>query len=142
MVTPLNARRPRGIFPTVMAILFVVLAISDFTKAIQFANNPAVGGLVMLGHKFQGVAVNAIIGPLVGVVLLIYALGLWRMRTWVLPIGIVYAFYVPVNLVMFWFLHGAGPHPSIGFIAFYLFVSLTGSVGTGLYLAYHRDRLS
>ncbi len=131
---------PRGTFLTVMAVLFVVLAISDFTKALQYANNPAVGGLVILGHKFEGVGKNLVLGPIVGIVLLTYVYGIWKMRRWVLPLSIFYAFYVPANMVLFWSLHQLAP-PTVGFIVFYLFVSLTGSVGTALYLAYHRERL-
>jgi hypothetical protein len=130
----------RGTFLTVMTVLFVVLAISDFTKALQYANNPAVGGLVVFGHKFEGVAINLVLGPLFGMVLLTYAYGIWKMRAWVLPLSLVYAFYVPYNLVLFWFTHTTGPR-SIGFIVFYLAIALTGSVGTALYLAYHRERL-
>jgi hypothetical protein len=145
MATPENriADSPspsRGWFLTVMTVLFCVLALSDFTKAIQYSNNPSVGGLVVLGMKIHGIAANAVAGPLVGVFLLTYAFGIWKMRSWVLPISLFYAFYVPVNLVMFWFLH-VDQRPSVGYIAFYLFVSLTGSVGTALYLAYHRERL-
>ena len=130
----------RGTFLTVMAVLFVVLAFSDFTKPLQYMNDPAVGGLVILGHKFQGVAKNLLLGPIVGIFLLIYANGIWKMRAWVLPLSFVYAFYVPVNMVLFWSLHQLAP-PTVGFIVMYLFISLTGSVGTALYLAYHRERL-
>jgi hypothetical protein len=134
-----NARR--GWFLTVMTVLFLLLAFSDFTKALQFVNNPAVGGLVVLGHKFQGVAHNLILGPLFGIVLLSYAYGTWNMRAWVLPLSIAYAFYVPANMVLFWSLHQLPP-PTKGFIVVYLFLSLTGSVGTAIYLAYHRERLA
>jgi hypothetical protein len=130
----------RGTFLTAMAVLFVVLAISDFTKALQYANNPAVGGLVVFGHKFERVANNLVLGPLFGIVLLTYAYGIWKTRAWVLPLSLVYAFYVPYNLVLFWFTHTSGPR-SIPFIVFYLAIALTGSVGTALYLAYHRERL-
>ena len=129
----------RGTFLTVMAVLFVVLAISDFTKPLQYINDPAVGGLVVLGHKFEGVAKNLLLGPIVGTFLLIYAYGIWKMRAWVLPLSFVYAFYVPANMVLFWSLHQLAP-PTVGFIVMYLFVSLTGSVGTAIYLAYHRER--
>ncbi|HKN11912.1 MAG TPA: hypothetical protein VJX68_01835 [Candidatus Binatus sp.] len=139
--TPQSARAPRGWFLTVMTVLFLLLALSDFTKAFQFANNPAIGGLVVLGHKFHGVAHNLVLGPIFGIVLLIYAFGIWNMRAWVLPLSIVYAFYVPVNMVMFWSLHQLPP-PTVGFIVMYLFLSLTGSVGTAIYLAYHRERLN
>jgi hypothetical protein len=123
-----------------MTVLFLVLALSDFTKALQFAGNPAVGGLVVFGHKFHGVAHNLVLGPLFGIVLLIYAFGIWNLRAWVLPLSIVYAFYVPYNLVLFWFVQPPGPR-SIPFIVFYLAIALTGSVGTAIYLAYHRERL-
>lgn len=139
MATSISAPRRRGIFPTVMAILFVILAISDFTKPLQF--RAVNGGLVVLGYKLQGFGINAIAGPLFGIFLLAYAVGLWRMRAWVLPMAMAYAFYVPVNLVMFWFLH-TDQRPSVTFIAIYLFISLVGSVGTGLYLAYHRAQLT
>jgi len=130
----------RGTFLTVMAVLFVVLAISDFTKPLQYINDPAVGGLVVLGHKFEGVAKNLMLGPIVGIFLLTYAYGIWKLRAWVLPLSFVYAFYVPVNMVLFWSLHQLPP-PTVRFMVMYLFVSLTGSVGTALYLAYRRERL-
>src|SRR5262249_32148736 len=138
MATSISQPRSRGIFLTVMTILFVLLAISDFSKPLQFHGNPERGGLVVLGYKLQGVVLNAIGGTAFGVFLMLYASGIWRMKSWVLPLAIVYALYVPVNLVMFWFLH-TEPRPTIGFIAFYLFLSVGGSVGTALYLTYHRD---
>jgi len=136
-----NSGASRGWFLTVMTVLFVVLALSDFTKALQFANDPAVGGLVILGHKFRGVAHNLMLGPIFGLILLTYAYGIWNLRAWALPLAITYAFYVPVNMVLFWSLHQLAP-PSVGFIVIYLFISLTGSIGTAIYLAYHRERLS
>jgi hypothetical protein len=136
-----SAQRPRPFFASAMAVLFVILAVSDFTKPLQYANNPDRGGLVILGHRILGVLPNAVAGTLFGLFLLTYAWGLWKMRRWVLPISIAYAFYVPVNLVMFWFLHTDG-RPSVRFIAMYLAISLIGSVGTAIYLAYNRDWLS
>lgn len=130
----------RGVFLTVMTALFALLALSDFTKALQYAGNPAVGGLVILGHKFLGVGMNLVFGPIFGIVLAIYAFGIWKLRAWVLPLAIVYAFYVPTNLVLFWSLHQLPP-PTVGFIVFYLILSVGGSVGTAIYLAYHRERL-
>ncbi len=129
----------RGWFLTVMAVLFVVLALSDFTKAIQYQHDHAVGGLVVFGHRFEGVGVNAIVGPLFGLILLAYAYGLWKMRPWVKLLSIIYAFYVPYNLVLFWFVHTEA-RPTVRFIVQYLAIALTGSVGTALYIAYHKDR--
>jgi hypothetical protein len=133
-------RKSRGVFLTVMTVLFVMLALSDFTKAIQAAHNPQMG-LVIFGHKVHGVGHNLVVGPLFGAAFLAYAYGIWNLRAWVVPIAMVYAFYVPYNLVLFWYRQPPGPRP-IGFIVFYLAVALTGSVGTALYLASHRERLS
>jgi hypothetical protein len=137
----MSPRADRGWFLTLMTVLFIVLAISDFTKALQHARTPHLG-LVLLGHRLEAPTANIVGGILFGIVLLIYAIGMFRMRAWVLPLAIVYAFWVPVNEVMFWSLHGTGEHPTVGFIAFYLFVSLGGSIGTALYLTYHRARLT
>jgi hypothetical protein len=136
-----NAKSHRGWFLTLMTLLFVILAISDFTKPLQHARNPNLG-LVLLGHRLVMPAANIVAGILFGIVLLIYAFGIFRMRAWVLPLAIIYAFWVPVNEVMFWSLHSTGEHPTVGFISFYLFLSLGGSIGTALYLAYHRARLT
>ncbi|MGA7871919.1 MAG: hypothetical protein WCA22_13615 [Candidatus Binatus sp.] len=135
------ARTPRGTFLTVMTVLFVVLALSDFTKAIQFARHPALLGLVVFGHRLHGIAHNLVLGPLFGAVLLFFAYGIWNLRKWVLPLSIVYAFYVPYNLVLFWYTQPPGPRP-IGAIVGYLAIALTGSIGTAIYLAYHRERLT
>ncbi len=135
-----RAKAKRGIFLTVMAVLFAVLAFSDFTKFFQNRNDPT-KGLVILGVRMETAGANAILGPLFGLILAAYAYGLWRMRRWTVPLSIVYAFYVPVNLVLFWFLH-VGPRPPVNFIIMYLAISLTGSVGTALYLAYHQERLN
>ena len=139
-MSSLETSGKRGTFLTVMAILFVVLAVSDFTKVLQHAGNPAVGGLVILGHKFTRPIATLTLGPLFGLMLLTYAYGLWNMKAWVILIAVPYAFYVPANMVLFWSLHQLPP-PTERFIVFYLFVSLTGSVGTALYLAFRKDQL-
>ena len=136
-----DVRPSRGIFLTVITALFVLLALSDFTKPLQFAHNPAVGGLVIFGHRFQTVAALYVLGPIFGIMFLTYAYGLWNLRAWVLPFSIVYAFYVPYNLVLFWYTQPPGPRP-IGFIVIYLAIALVGSIGTAIYLAFHRERLS
>jgi hypothetical protein len=135
-----NETARRGWFLTAMAVLFVLLALSDLTKPLQFAHNPAVGGLVIFGHKFQGVLALYLLAPLFGIIFLTYAYGIWNLRAWTLPFSIVYAFYVSYNLVLFWYTQAPGPRP-IGFIVIYLAIALTGSIGTAIYLAYHRERL-
>jgi len=133
--------RARGPFLTVMAVLFTVLAFSNFTKAFQYLHDPKTLGIVIFGVRFESVLSNLMLGPLMGAVLAVYAFGLWNLRPWVAPLSIAYAFYVPVNLVLFWYRQTSPNIPPLGFIVFYLAVSLTGSIGTALYLAYHRDKL-
>lgn len=137
----MSERRARGLFLTVMAVLFGLLTVSNFTKALQYARDPSVGGIVIFGVRVEGVLPNAILGPLVGLVVGAYAYGLWTLRPWVELLAIAYAFYVPTNLVLFWYFHTGPEAPPLGFLVAYLAIAFTGSIGTALYLARHRDRL-
>ena len=135
------AREPRGGFLTTMAVLFGLLTISNLTKALQYARDPAVGGIVIFGVRAESFATNLVLGPLMAIVVGAYAYGLWKQRPWVAPLSIFYAFFVPVNLVLFWY-RNLGPElPPLGFILVYLAIALTGSIGTALYLAYHPEKL-
>ena len=134
-------RRRRGVFLTVMAVLLGLLAVSNCTKALQYLRDPTHLGIVIFGVRFESVGSNVILGPLMGLAIGAYAYGLWRLKPWVTPLSIVYAFYVPVNLVLFWYRHMGPDIPPLGFILTYLAVAFTGSIGTALYLAYHRDKL-
>ena len=136
------SRRERGTFLTVMAVLFGVLTISNVTKPLQHVHDPGHGGIVVFGVRASGLATNLVLGPLMGVVLAAYAFGVWNLRRWVLPLSIAYAFYVPVNLVLFGYFHRTGEPPSLAFSVVYLAFALGGSLGTALYLAYHRERLA
>lgn len=135
-----NARK-RGVFLTVMAVLYGVLALSNATKALQHLRDPRVLGIVIFWVRFETVASNLILGPLMGLVLAAYAYGVWKLKPWVVPLSIAYAFYVPVNLVLFWYFQTGPDIPPLGFMLSYLAVSLSGSIGTALYIAYHRDKL-
>ena len=136
-----NARSQRGWFLTVVTVLFVLLAISDFAKPIMLGQSEMSSGIVEFGHRFHGLAHNLILGPVFGIVFLAYAYGIWNLRAWVLPLSIAYAFYQPYNLVLFWYQQAPGPRP-IPFIVIYLAIAFTGSIGTAIYLAYYRERLS
>jgi hypothetical protein len=136
------AHQTRGPFLTTMALLFGLLTVSNLTKAAQYAGNPEVGGIVIFGLRAESIAANLVLGPLMALVVGAYAYGLWRLRPWVAPLSVVYAFYVPVNLVLFWYRHTGPEIPALGFIILYLAIALGGSVGTALYLAYHREVLA
>src|SRR5262245_56254473 len=138
--TMANGQR-RDLFLTVMAILFTVLALSNFTKAFQFQSDPTHLGIVLFGVRATTFSSNLMLGALTGLVLLAYPYGLWTLQSWVFPLSAIYAFWVPVNLVLFWH-RDVGPDiPPVGFILGYLAIALGGSIGTALYLAYRRDAL-
>lgn len=124
-----------------MSLLFGLLAISNFTKPFQHLRNPQALGMVLLGSRFETFGANAVIGPLMGLVVGAYAWGLWRLRPWVRPLSAVYAFWVPLNLILFWYRQTSPEIPPLGSILGYLTFALGGSIGTALYLAYHPEKL-
>ena len=88
----------RGGVLTVLAVLFTLLAIEDLLKPFHLEGPTT--GLVFFGTRLSGMA-NAIMGPLLGIFLLIYAAGIWRMRRYALYVAYVYAVYVSINLILF-----------------------------------------
>jgi len=83
---------------TVCAVLFGVLALSNFLKPLQLEG--AQTGFVLFGTRLSGTA-NAVAGPLFGLYLATYAAGIWRTKRYALPMGQVYAAYVVLNLILF-----------------------------------------
>lgn len=130
----------RGPFLTTMAVLFSVLAVSNATKFLQSMASPEMSGFVLFGFRFETLASNVGFGLLFAAILAAYARGIWTMKRWVLPLSVAYAFYVPTNLVLFWYLRPVPDRPIIGIIV-YLTLALGGSIGTALYLCGNRDRL-
>ena len=78
-------------------VLFCLLAVSNFIKFLEFDSHT---GFMLFGMRQRGVP-NFVFGWLFGLYLLIYGIGVFRMRTWALPMGIAYAVYVVLNLVLF-----------------------------------------
>jgi hypothetical protein len=87
----------RGAILTIFAILFALMAISNFGK--PFSHNPGVG-FVFFGTRLSGVP-NMIIAPILGIILAVYAYGILAMRKFALPVGIFYAAYVIINMPLF-----------------------------------------
>jgi len=81
----------------VFAVLFAVLAVSNITKVFEFE---AEHGLVFLGRRQSGTP-NLVLGPIFGAYLATYAWGLWNARRFALPMGILYAGWVPLNMYLF-----------------------------------------
>ncbi len=88
----------RGGALTILAILFAILAMSDILKPFHLEG--AATGLVFFGKRLSGTP-DAILAPILGIILLSYAAGIWRMRRYAMYLGYAYAIYVTVNLVLF-----------------------------------------
>lgn len=133
------AEAPRDRTLTVLAILFALLGVSNLLKPLQLEG--AETGFVLLGRRLDGSA-NAIVAPIFGVYLLVYAAGIWGRRRWALPMGMVYAAYVILNLILFPF---RTPHPpGIGYQIFgvvYAAVAIGVSVFAVRALRARRDSL-
>ena len=132
----------RGPLLTVFALLFGLLAISDLAKPVEASRGGGLRpGFVLLGHRLSGAA-NAVVGPLFGLYLLVYAAGIWRMRRWALPMGTVYAAYVIVNLTLFRFRDPEPMREGVLFAVVYFVVALGVSWGAVWMLARRRDVLT
>jgi hypothetical protein len=125
----------RGPVLTTFAVLFAILALSNFLKPFHLDPN---AGFVFFGMKTHGVA-NAILGPAFGALLAVYAIGIWRMRRWVLPIAYAYAAYVILNLLLYALRNaGSGGQPSPAFMIGYIAIAIGVSAGSAGLL--HRRR--
>lgn len=89
------AERARGVALTIFAILFGLLAVSNFLKPVLHGGN-----FVFLGTKTTGAA-NAIFSILFGIILAVYAYGIWTMRTFALVIAYFYFPWVLLNMILF-----------------------------------------
>jgi len=126
------AESKRGRVLTTIAILFVVLAVTDVMKPFRLEGSDT--GFVFLGTRLAGVA-DAIVGPLFGLYLIAYALAIWRMRRYALPMAYAYAAYVILNLILF---TARNPQPpGVGNLVFgivYSVVAIGVSSGTAIIL--------
>ena len=132
----------RGPLLTVFAVLFGLLAISDLAKPIEASLGGGLRpGFVLFGHRLSGTA-NAVVGPLFGLYLLVYATGIWRMRRWALAMGTVYAAYVIVNLTLFRFRDPDPMHEGVLFGVVYFLVAIGVSWGAVWLLSQRRAVLT
>ncbi len=91
------AGKSRGVTLTIFAVLFALLAISNFLKPFHLELNE---GFVFLGTKLTGSA-NAVMGPLFGIILLVYAYGIWAMRKFALQVAYIFLLWVLLNMTLF-----------------------------------------
>ncbi len=129
----------RGPLLTTAAVLFGVLAGSNLLKPFQILGPQT--GFVLFGERLEGTA-NAVAGPLFGLYLLVYAIGIWGMRRWALPMAWLYALYVVVNLVLFSF-RTESP-PGVGYKIFglvYMLIAIGVSGGAAWLLSRRKAEL-
>jgi hypothetical protein len=117
---------------TILAILFAILAVTDILKPLHLEGPTT--GLVFFGKRLSGTP-DAILGPLLGIFLLVYAAGIWRMQRYAMYLGYGYAIYVTLNLILF---SARNPPPaSQGEMIFgivYIVFALASSWGTVILL--------
>jgi hypothetical protein len=140
----------RGGFLTAMAILFGLVAIEDVLKPFgrQDPTTPASflppiqPGIVVLGVRHTG-SEAAILGPLVGAVLVLYAIGIWRMNRYAVMVAWIYTAYVILNLTLFTIRNP--PAPTRGEMIFGIVYSIGAivlTVGTAIALTRRRADLT
>ncbi len=129
-----NSRRGGGL--TALAILFAILAVSDILKPLLLEGPTT--GLVFFGKRLSGTP-NAILGPILGIILLSYAAGIWRMRRYAMYLGYAYAIYVTLNLALF---SARNPPPALQsemiFDTVYVIFAFAFSWGTAILLHRHK----
>ncbi|MBI3300768.1 MAG: hypothetical protein HYZ72_01620 [Deltaproteobacteria bacterium] len=134
------AEANRGQALSIFAVLFALLAASNLLKPFQIGGDQI--GFVFFGQRLTGTA-NAIAGPLFGLYLLVYAIGIWRMKRFALPMGHAYATYVVLNLLLF---IGKNPRPpGVGSLIFgivYAVVAVGVSCGAAYLLTKRKAELT
>jgi hypothetical protein len=88
----------RGVLLTICAILFGIAAIQDILKPFHLEGPNT--GLVFFGTRLSGTA-NVVMSIVLFAFLITYAIGVWRMSRYALPLGVIYGVYVLINLVVF-----------------------------------------
>ena len=134
------ASEQRGPALTTFAILFGMLAVSNLLKPLQMGGAQHTG-FVFFGQRTTGTA-NAVLGPLFGAYLLVYAVGIWQQRRFALPMAYAYAAYVIVNMIAF-SVRGEG-EPGVGYAIFsvvYALVAIGVSGGAALILSRRKAAL-
>ena len=131
-------RGKRGPVLTLLAVVLVLLAVADSLKPLRLEG--ADTGLVFLGRRLDS-ATSAIVGPLVSVFLLVYAVGIWWLRAWALPMAWLYAAYVTTNLLLFPFRTPQPADAGVGYFIFglaYTVLAIGGSIGGAVLLGRRR----
>ncbi len=130
-----EARRDR-IFSG-LAICFWLVAISNFCKPFQLTEQ---SGFVLLGSRLTG-GDNVLWSLVFGAYLVVYGLGLWHRKRWVIGMAHAYALYVVVNLFLYWSNHPPSGSGDVVLAAVYSLVAVGASAGSAVLLSLRRREL-
>lgn len=120
------------------ALLFAWMALSNTLKPFAY---DAATGFVLLGERLSGMP-NTVAGFAFAALLAAYAVSIWRESSLALKLGIFYAGYVIVNLVLWNFRKPEGSDAPLLFALPYLVSAIGVSSGAAYLLWRHRERLS
>jgi cell division protein FtsW (lipid II flippase) len=133
-------KRSPGATLTILAILLALMVISNLHKPL--AHHPG-EGFVFFGTRLSGMA-NKIVAPIFAAFLAVYVYGILAMRKFALPLGIFYAAYVILNMLLFVVkYHGTAvtQEHSWAYLIPYPFVAIGVSSGAAWLLYRRRDEL-
>ena len=133
-------KRSPGATLTILAILIALMVISNLHK--PFAHHPG-EGFVFFGTRLSGTA-NKIVAPIFAAFLAVYVYGILAMRKFALPLGIFYAAYVILNMLLFVVkYHGTAvtQEHSWAYLVPYPFVAIGVSSGAAWLLYRRKDEL-
>ncbi|MFZ0657949.1 MAG: hypothetical protein WAM05_04485 [Candidatus Binataceae bacterium] len=129
----------RGTALTILSLLFILVAIEDLLKPFHLEGPTT--GFVFFGTRTYGIE-NAILGPLFGIFLLVYAIGILRMKKYAVALALIYAIYVVLNIVLFSIHPPAGDHDSPAFLVAFLILAIAIPWIAAIMLWRRRDALS
>lgn len=131
-------RPPGRILLRAFALLFGLMALSNAIKPFAYAADI---GLVFFGNRLTGTA-NTVGSLAFSALLATYAVSIWREKRPALPIGVAYAIYVIVNLVLWNRNRPDDAEAPAIFGLPYLVAAIGVSSGAALLLWRHRARLT
>ncbi len=121
----------------VFAALFVLLAISNLLKPLEMNESHGFG---LFGTRLAGTA-NMIAGPVFGIYLLVYAIGIFMQKRYAVGMGIAYATYVIANLVAWSMFKPDTAESSLAFSLGYMAIAIGVSGGAAWLLWKDREAL-
>ncbi|MFN2377355.1 MAG: hypothetical protein ABR538_12515 [Candidatus Binatia bacterium] len=120
------------------ALLFALMALSNALKPFAYTSEV---GFVFLGERLAGMP-NTIAAVTFAAILATYAAAIWSERRLALKIGVAYAAYVIVNLVLWTVRKPEGADAPLIYALPYLVSAIGVSSGSAWLLWKHRGRLA